>query len=82
LITSGEGSEGSVAALTGFESAAALAAGVDGAVADAGAADAAGAADDVEAGGVDVGAEEFGAGAWAMQGAAATIKSAARKVVR
>jgi hypothetical protein len=73
LITSGEGSEASFAALTGFESAGALTAGGAGAVADEGADD---------SGAVAVGADEVGAGAWAPQGAATTIRSDARKTVR
>jgi hypothetical protein len=77
LSISGEGSEASVAALAGFESAGALTAGVDGAVADEGAADA---ADD--AGALDVGGDEVGAGAWAPHGAVAAIMSDARKAVR
>jgi hypothetical protein len=72
FITSGEGpAEASVAVLAGFESAAALAAGVDGAVADEGAADDAG----------SLGAE-VGAGVWAPQGAAAATMSDARKTAR
>ncbi len=69
-MTSGEGpAEASVAVLAGFESAAALAAGVDGAVADGEAADDAG----------SLGAE---VGVWAPQGAAAATMSDARKTVR
>jgi hypothetical protein len=73
FITSGEGSaEASLVALAGFESAAARAAGVDGAVADEGGADDAGA----------LGADEVWAGAWAPHGAAAITKIDARKTLR
>jgi hypothetical protein len=75
---SGEGSEASVAALAGFDPVAALAAGVDGSVAEGEAADAGA----LEVGALEVGADGLGAGAWAPQGVAAATRSNARKTAR